>query len=387
MTTDVQKHGLLKPKIKQFLRVPPSRYEAMQACLLREVWTASGNEPLLPPSPYTELGSVAHQILEAAGRGELKSDINDKIEAVWDALVAEAEARMILSPLRQHQVPLSQSVPDFQVRKLRTCRRAAEIAYEVGQSSIGRSEQFHRSIGFELWVESDDAQVGGFIDRVSVTTKGVILSDYKSGAVLDSEHEDRLGELKYAYKIQMELYAALYWQKERSWPISLKIIPLQGKPLEVHLDPAHAQLLLDEAKAFLQSANARIAAVETGAADATVLATPQPKNCRWCLFRPACEVYWIACRSDAAGKWPIDVRGIVEQSMCLRNGRVCLRICGADSTMSSHITVRNITNSIYRHPLLDSISTGNRVAVYGLRRDNRCYDYSETQNTVIYMTD
>ena len=232
---------------------------------------------------------------------------------------------MLLSPPRQHQVPLSQSVPDFQVRKLRTCQRAAEIAHEVSQG-VGRSEQFHRSTRFELWVESDDGQVGGFIDCVSTTAEGIILSDYKSGAILESEHDDRLGELKAAYRIQMELYAALYWQKEGIWPVGLKIIPLQGKPLDVHLDPAHAELLLDEAKACLQSANARIATVETGAADAAVLASPQPRNCRWCLFRPACKAYWSARRQDAAGKWPVDVRGIVQQSIHLRNGKVCLRI-------------------------------------------------------------
>lgn len=387
MTTDIQEHGLVNPTIKQFRRIPPSRYAAMRACLLREVWTASGNQPLLPPLPYAELGTIAHQILEAAGRGELESDRNEKVEAVWDALVSEAEARMVLSPLRQHQVPLSQSVPDFQVRKLRTCRRAAEIAHDVGRSSGGRSEQFHRSTGFELWVESDDGQVGGFIDRASVTMEGVILSDYKSGAVLESEHEDLLGELKHAYRIQMELYAALYWQKEGAWPVGLKIVPLQGKPLDVHLDPRHAKLLLNEAKAFLQSANARIAAVETGTADAAILAVPQPENCRWCLFRPACKAYWIACRRDAAGKWPIDVRGTVQQSMRLRNGRVCLRISEADSTTSPHITVRNITDSIDRHPLLKSIPAGTRVAIYGLRRDNRSGDYTETQNTVIHMID
>ena len=347
----------------------------------------SGNQPLLPPLPYAELGSIAHQILEAAGRGELESDRNDKIEVVWDALVSEAEARMLLSPLRQHQVPLSQSVPDLQVRKLRTCQRAAEIAQEVSQGIGGRSEQFHRSTRFELWVESDDGQVGGFIDCVSTTAEGIVLSDYKSGAILELEHDDRLGELKAAYRIQMELYAALYSQKEGIWPVGLKIIPLQGKTLDVHLDPAHAELLLDEAKACLQSANARIAAVETGAADATVLASPQPGNCRWCLFRPACKAYWSARRQDAAGKWPVDVRGIVQQSMHLRNGRVCLRISETNLTTSAHITVRNITDSIDRHPLLNSILAGSNVAIYGLRRDNRSDDYTETQNTVIHMID
>jgi len=59
------------PPIKPLTRVSPSRYTAMKNCLLREVWTASGNEPLLPASPLAELGTVIHQLLEAAGRGRL----------------------------------------------------------------------------------------------------------------------------------------------------------------------------------------------------------------------------------------------------------------------------------------------------------------------------
>jgi len=102
--------------VKQFRRVSPSRYTAMQACLLREVWIASGNKPLLPPSPLAELGSVIHRLLEAAGRGQLHSGRKEKVDATWDELVLDAERNMARSTLRQHQVPMSRSIPDFQVR-------------------------------------------------------------------------------------------------------------------------------------------------------------------------------------------------------------------------------------------------------------------------------
>lgn len=373
--------------MRQLRRVSPSRYTAMQACLLREVWIASGNVPLLPPSPRAELGCIAHRILEAAGRGELEGVGSEKVDASWDTLVSEAEARMALSPLTQHQVPLSRSVPDFQVRRLRTCRRAAEIAHDAHRSSGGHLDQFHSTTGFELWVESDDGQVGGFIDRVSLRADGVVLSDYKSGAVLESEHEDCTGEIKHAYKIQMELYAALYWQKTGTWPIRLVVVPLQGESLDVHLEPAHAEHLLDEARAFLQSANGRIAAVQGGSDDAVGLATPQPEHCRLCLFRPACRAYWFARQREEDGKWPIDVQGIVQESVRLRNGRICLRIAETDSSTSSCTTVRNITDSLDRHPVLNNMPTGSRVAMYGLRHDYRSGDYTETQNTVICRTD
>lgn len=373
--------------MKRFRRVSPSRYTAMQGCLLREIWTASGNDPLLPPSPRAELGSIAHRILEAAGRGELEGAGSEGVDVRWEALVSQAEAQMERSPLRRPQVPLSRSIPDFQVRRLRTCSRAVEVARDARRGSGRLPEQSHRATGFELWVESDDGDVGGFIDCASETPEGVVLSDYKSGAVLESEHEEGPGELKQAYRIQMLLYAALYRQKTGSWPIRLEVIPLHGAPLDVSLDPREAEHLLQEAKMSLRAANNRIAAVQGGTADATELAAARPEHCRLCLFRPACKAYWLARQRNVAGKWPADVRGVLEESARLRNGKVCLRIRVADSPSISSTTVRGVTDSVDRHPLLAGMSIGRSIAVYGLWRDYRSGDYIETQNTVIYRTD
>ncbi|MFW6114187.1 MAG: PD-(D/E)XK nuclease family protein [bacterium] len=373
--------------IKRFRRVAPSRYTAMQACLLREVWTASGNDPLLPPSPRAELGSIAHRVIEAAGRGELEGSRSEGIAERWEALVSAAEARMKLCPLRRYQVPLSRSISDFQVRRLRTCSRAVEIARDARRDTIRPPGQSHRAAGFELWVESDDGEVGGFIDCVSETSEGVVLSDYKSGAVLESEYEECPGEIKKAYRIQMLLYAALYRHKTGSWPIRLEVIPLQGAPLEVPLDPREAEHHLQEGKMSLRAANKRIAAVQGGTSDATELAAAQPEHCRLCLFRPACKAYWLARQRNEAGKWPADVRGVLEESARLRNGKVCLRIRVAASPSIYSRTVRGVTDSVDRHPLLAGMPIGTCIAVYGLRHDYRSGDYIETQNTVIYRND
>jgi len=185
----------------------------------------------------------------------------------------------------------------------------------------------------------------------------------------------------------MELYAALYWIKFGAWPIRLEIVPLQGTPVDVRFDPENAKRLLAEASTFLRSANKRIAEVENGSAETIGLASPQSMHCRLCLFRPACRAYWIAKRQESQEKWPIDVQGFLRETTRLRNGRVCMKIAEDDSPTSSCITVRNLTDSTDRHPLLHSTTIGKRVAVYGLNRDYRSGDYTETQNTVIYGID
>ncbi len=359
----------------------------MQACLLREVWTAAGNEPLLPVSPLAELGSVIHRLFEAAGRGQLHGGRKEKVDATWNELVLDAERNMARSTLRQHQVPMSKSIPDFQVRKLRACRRAAEIAHDAFRAYDGRSRQSPQSTGFELWVESDDGQVGGYIDRVTMTEEGAVLCDYKSGAVLDPGTGDGSSEPKRPYKVQMELYAALYRLKSGVWPIRLEIVPLQGTPVEVRFDPENAKRLLAEARVFLRSANKRIAEAEDGSTEIIDLASPRSMYCRLCLFRPACQAYWFAKRQESQEKWPIDVEGFLRETTRLRNGKVCMKIAEDDSPKSSFITVRNLTDSMDRHPLLHRTAIGERVAVYGLNRNYRSGDYTETQNTVIYWVD
>lgn len=383
----VDQMGIESLVVQRFRRLSPSRYTAMQGCLLREVLTASGNEPLLPPSPLAELGSITHHLLEAAGRGHLEGGGNWKVGDTWDELVSQAEKKTVLSALRKHQVPLSRSIPDFEVRKLRACRRAAEIAHDAFLLQDGLPRPSSGPAGFELWVESLDGLVGGYIDRVTMTKAGVTLSDYKSGAVLDFDTGEGSGELKRAYKEQLKLYAALYRLKCGAWPIRLEVVPLQGTAVEVVCDPEESEQLLEKASAFLHAANRRIAEVASGRAEITGLASPQAVHCRLCLFRPACQAYWNARRLKPQEKWPADVKGFLRETTRLRNGKVCMRIVEGDLSTLPCVTVRNLTDCADRHPHLHLAAIGSGVAIYGLKFHHRSSDYTETQNTVIYGTD
>lgn len=309
------------------------------------------------------------------------------IDTTWDKLVEEAEKRMLLSALSSHLVPLSKSVPDYEVRKLRAFRRASEIAHDVITPKTASHALSMHLMEHEVWVESSDGTVGGFIDRVNRTKDGVVLSDYKSGAIMDSPKDGGSTELRQSYKAQLELYAALYHSKYGSWPIRLEIVPLQGATVDVIWDPTDAASLLAEASAFLLIVNQRIAEVQNGRAKAHTLASAQPTCCRYCLFRPGCQAYWIARERPSAEKWPLDLRGFLREVVRLRNGRLCLRIAESEPSAGTSIAVRNLTDDAHRHPALNSITLGGWVAIYGLKQDYRSGDYMETQNTVIFKAD
>lgn len=357
----------------------------MRSCLLREVWIAAGNEPLLPPSPSAELGSIIHELFAVAGRGQLGSGEKDAVDQAWIDLLSLAEKRIALSPPRRHLVPLSHSIPDYQVRKLRACHRAAEIACAVVRGSGGRPRQGPEHTGFEVWVDSRTGQIGGYIDRATMTPEGVVLYDYKSGAVLVFGKGAGPGAISRSHKEQLILYAALYQLKWGVWPVRLEVVPLQGAPFVVPYDTGEALRLLASADAFLRDANRRIAEVVSGRRGIVELASPRVENCRLCLFRPACQAYWLVRTQDAQAKWPADVKGVVDEKTRLRNGKWCIRITQSDLPTPSLITVRNLTDGVVRHPLLDKAQPGVMVALYGLEHDYHSGDYKETQNTVIIL--
>ena len=358
----------------------------MQSCLLREVWTSSGNEILLPPSPLAELGCVIHRLLELAGRGQLAEASKGQVDETWTLLIIEAEGRMLQSQVRRLLVPLSKSIPDFEVRRLRACRRAAEIAHESKRARRPLEEDSLSCTGFELWIETNDGAVGGYIDRAKKTDGGIVLIDYKGGAILEKDSSGACG-VKEAYKDQMELYAALYQHKFGVWPVSLEIVPLQGAVVKLEWEPASAERLLASARRLLHDVNLKIAEAQGESTKATSLACPNTKNCGVCRFRPACQAYWTVRERDSIQRWPHDIRGILREKTALRNGTLCLRITTDPSSPDDVASIRNVSGSPQRHPSLSSLQIGSQLAVYCLKYMCRSNDYAETQSTVIYQTD
>lgn len=352
-------------------RVSPSRFQNLRKCVLRELWTASKEPPLLPLSPFAVIGSVVHQLLATAGNGTLPADDDQFVQQTWDDLIRATEQRLGSSPLQSCLLPLSKSVPDLAVRKARACQSAAEIVRQRGQfASAIQTGQTEAHIGFEIWIESRDGLLGGFVDEVQETESGVVLRDFKTGQIDD--------DALLAFEVQLKLYASLYNDRFGLWPESLEVLPLRGSPIVIPFTRAECELLKEEGRAFVKSINNKILKLSESPDELhRIFATPEPSVCRLCTFRPGCESYR---KRPVSGEleWPLDFWGRITRIQKLGNGTVhiCVKV---EPPNSSEVHVRGIDPS-----RVEQYSVGDGISIFNLRRTTLPGHFLSTPTTTIY---
>lgn len=361
-------------------RISPSLYVSATRCAMRELWSASRVPPALPVSAYACLGSVIHRLFEKAGNGELDTEPSS-VHRAWEELVAKKERQMQDDGLLRPLVPLKRSVRDFEVRKLRSEARAVEIASSCKPYSGGGHE---RSLGPELWVESEDGLVGGYIDNAYLDDQGVVLQDFKSGALTET-----IGEAspvpKPGYVRQLQMYAALYRDHFDVWPTSLELVPLTGEPLAVPCDHGECSRVLDDAKSWCVSINMRLKKLSGQSSDAVIasLAEPSPDVCAQCVYRPHCEPYYAARSADSGDtEWPIDLFGEITGRQALKNGTLALRV---RDESGKEFNIRNVSPDNARHPTAGSVCEGRRVAFFNLSRTKSPVSFLQNERTVVYI--
>ena len=365
-------------------RISPSRFTALKKCALREVLTAARQPELLPAFPQARLGGIIHKLLEEAGKGIVEGRSAKSVESRWDELVGEVEDQMRETWLEHSLVPLKRTVPDYEVRRIRALRRAEQFTREAPKyySKIGQTP----GLGFEVWVESRDKLVAGFIDFVQETTDGLILYDYKTGHVLDKQETNNSPQIKPEYQVQLKLYAALYEASYDRWPHMLKILPLQGDDQIIQYHPSECAKLLKEAAATLRKVNAMISE-DTGTSARAVarsLANPTPSTCCFCQFRPGCFAYQDARNLAEGEEWPKDVWGNVIEIKKLGNGRCSIKLRTSNRSYGE-VQIRGLTQNPSRHPALEFIKEGDWVGVYNLQGKALAGGFSERLSTILYQ--
>ena len=225
-----------------------------------------------------------------------------------------------------------------------------------------------------------DKAVGGWIDAARRTKDGIVLSDFKSGEVLEQSDGIPLKQLKMSHRIQLKMYAGLYFQSYGLWPTTIQIVPLAGPKLEVPFTHEECSQLLDEAALTLKFLNSRICTEATSVYE--VFASPSPQNCRFCSYRPACPKYRKAREiGDQTDGWPADAFGKVWDINVLQDGRVNLRVADAKG---EQCTFRSLSPLSKRHPALQAIQRGDEVGIFNARVSTNRAEFSEGTLTVLY---
>jgi hypothetical protein len=372
------------PRIETLKAISPSRFTALQECALREVWSASQTPQLLPSSPSARLGSIIHRLLQEAGEGRLINCSEARIDHRLQELIKDAEQVMLLTWLERHLVPLSGSIPDFEVRCIRTRKRALEISETIShvdkKLSTPRSRE-KLDHGFELPMSSPDGTVQAKIDAVLPSPEGAVLKDYKSGAIFADDSE-LLPTLKVSYEKQLMLYAALYAASKGRWPVRLELVPLTGIPCSVAFNRSDCSLLLEEASEVLQKVNSTIKeAVHAPQELIKRLGAPSPTNCAYCPYRPGCGPYRsTVSKSEILDDWPKDLWGRLGEIRQLGNGKLLITIQRKDDLRQ----IRAVTPGQNRHPALQLLKVGEALAVFNLRAGGSKEIFLETSYTVIY---
>lgn len=324
-----------EPRLAVLSWISPSHYSSFLECALREVFTRSRAPALLPLAPAARLGTALHRLLFEAATAE------QEVDSGWAArraseLVSAQEASMRGDWLERHLVPLSRSVPQFEVRMLQGVHRAVELGRHArrGQSPTARTETGY---GHELPVQTADGTIRGVIDAALPSVDGPVLLEFKTGGLYERGTET----LRDAYRTQLLLYAAAYHARFDEWPVRADILSATGARLSIDVSPSEASAITDEAREVLASLNRRIAAGE----DPSSLASPSPEACSACRYRPGCSAY-RAARSGTG--WPHDIWGDLVTLEPVRDGTAVASV----ATTAGLARVRSLTIGERRHPAL-----------------------------------
>lgn len=337
-------------------RISPSRYLSLKNCQLRELYSSTGIS-LLPRSPAAHIGTAIHDMLELSVKGWIQSD--EDFSSAWENIIRRIETEMHVNPLERHLVPLSMSVFNFEVKRV-LARKMISARYSffpwTGSGGVKSTE---------TWVKTADGKIAGRIDLVDKTIEGIEITDYKTGKIFEDS-----GQVKEEYLIQIKIYAALYNETHGVWPDKLNLIGLDMEKVSIDVDKKECSILIEDAKEMLSETNEFI---ETGLR-AEDFAEPSPANCRFCLFRPACNKYWEV--SKEMGDWPLDAKGWLKEKKVLLNSTFRITL----QTDEGDIVIRGLSQDRHNY-LKDGVR---EILLCDLKNDTIAGSYMENILTTGY---
>jgi RecB family exonuclease len=266
------------PKLE---KISPTLANDLLACAYRAAFRLDKNFAWLRrPSVYSELGTVAHAVVEEVSKGALrevgsKEQARTLTENIWDRH-AEAAARELALAWEPAQPPSAREWPGYYVVRTSVVRRALRT-FEREESVLGDSVP----PSVEQWIEDAPHKLHGKPDRVEYIGSGFRVVDLKTGL---QQREPTTSQRR-----QLLFYAHLVQAKTGKTPKSIAIEDPGGRRWE-------EDVRTDELGGLVKSVLEKRAEFQSAQSSRSLraLASPSPETCQRCPYRVVCSPYWRA---------------------------------------------------------------------------------------------
>lgn len=336
------------PVFEDLSSISVSEVEILRTCPLRLAYRRSGRGRARS-TPWARLGTVCHQILESAARGELgdpDDGFDDRYSRLWTAIVTEQEQEADATGESAMYGPAS-GWPTYATKRARLRRRAREIAAEAPEW------RRHQGTRIEEKLSANDEPIYGYPDLIVKEPGPYRVVDYKTGVVASSPE----GEVEPSYRRQVLLYAYLEsLQTDGGRPIEGQVVPLTGDALRFPIEwNTVAQLVSDTHNLISESASA---------VDMASLGRPSADNCEYCAYAGRCPSFhrWL---SPVAGLKGIAIIGTVRSKLTDPNGDLGLDVSVERGNLEAQVVrVRRI--NVRRFPWVGSVGIDTAICCVGL---------------------
>jgi RecB family exonuclease len=303
--------------------------------------------------PKAWLGTAYHAVLEGAA----SSGGAAAYEAAWLDAINEQHDRAGQHPLDQRFGP-PERWPGYHLIRAMALLRAQEVGSR--SSSTGRAGASEGGeVAREQWLSGAGGRLVGRPDLV----RGDAVIDYKTG---DIHERGDSSAAKASYVRQLQIYAFLVNERTGRWPARGVLLPMEGPPLEVELEPAACERAAAEAVSLLDQYNRKI---EAGVSS-TSFASPSPDACRWCPYQVLCPAFWTAAAeswSDQIGAAAIGGPASAAPRPIHGGAALALSVT-ADEGTGPRGEAGLAPLKPRDHPSLAGVMAGTRVRVSGLAR-------------------
>ena len=346
---------------KEIKRISPSQFYSMKNCAYKSLLAeAFSKKPLLPVSPNAYFGTVLHKILELISKNIIRNEDDFNVEF-------DNQVKILEDDLQKNGfgffVPLKIKLKNFGLKKVQLKKH---LQSKIEQPISLSSTKFHS----EKWFESQDKLIGGKVDLVIENGNNVEIVDFKTGTIMQDcldDEGDIFSDVKDEYKVQIKLYAYLYFENTKKFPTSLSLIDLAKQKFSVVSSEEECKLVFDEAKKLLKTTND---CVNTK----SFSANPKEENCKYCLYRPACSFYQVQLKTDFSFN---DVSGEIKDVRRFQNGNVSMFLQNGEK----QLTIKNFSSEKYDQ-LNNSLNK--KISIYNLRKEANDFVYSASDTTIIY---